>query len=171
MMAITPTTFIPKVIPKEILPESDQAVEKREFIAPAEGIGGGSRRAGAAQGGVPGGTGTAAVAAPAPTATGPVNLPEDADPPVPSPDNKAPAFPESARAAGKEGMVILKVVITVDGRVGNIQVLKGELPFVDAATAAIKAWRFTPSMLAGKPISVYRILKFPFRLSVVGGGG
>jgi len=159
--------LVPKAVPKEILPESDVALEKREWIAPAEGIGGTARRAAAgAATGVAGGTGP--VAAAAPKALAPVNLPEEATPPVESPANRRPDYPESARAAGIEGLVILKIVVTESGKVGNIQVMKGEPPFVEAAIAAVKTHTFQPAMLAGRPISVFRIIKVPFRLSVGG---
>jgi len=164
-----PPVVIPKAVPKEILPESDVAVEKREFIAPAEGLGGSARRVAAtgAPGGVPGGTGTAAPAT-GRAALAPVNLPEEATPPVESPGNRRPEYPESARAAGVEGLVILKIVVTETGRVGNIQVMKGEPPFVEAAIAAVKTYTFQPAVLAGRPIAVFRIIKVPFRLSVGG---
>jgi TonB family protein len=162
-----PPVVVPKVVPKEVLPESDVAVAKREWIPPAEGIGGSSRTAVAGvPGGVPGGTGTAAPAAP--RALAPVNLPEEATPPLESPANRRPEYPESARAAGLEGLVILKIVVTETGRVGNIQVMKGEPPFVDAAISVVKTYTFQPAMLAGRPIAVFRIIKVPFRLSVGG---
>ncbi|SRR6266545_2236957 len=164
-----PSTLVPKVIPKDVLPESDDVADKPAFVAPAEGIGGSARRY-AASGGVLGGTGTAAVAAPAPTAAGPINLPEEATPPVESPDNRRPEYPEAARAAGREGRVILKIVVTEAGTVRIFQVMKGDPPFVEAATATVKSWRYQPALLAGRPISVFRIVQIPFRLSVGGGG-
>jgi len=97
-----------------------------------------------------------------------MNLPEEATPPVESPANRRPEYPESARAAGVEGLVILKIVVTESGRVGNIQVMKGEQPFVEAAIAAVKTYTFQPAVLAGRPIAVFRIIKVPFRLSVGG---
>ncbi|MET0592737.1 MAG: energy transducer TonB, partial [Polyangiaceae bacterium] len=105
-----PPTVIPKAVPKEALPESDKVVEKREWIPPSEGIGGGSRKAGAV-GGVPGGTGSAAPAAPRPNSLAPDNLPEEATPPVESPNNTRPDYPEAARSAGIEGVVVLKFVV------------------------------------------------------------
>jgi protein TonB len=165
-----PPLLIPKAVPKEPLPESDVAIEKREFIAPAEGIGGSSRRAAttAGAGGIPGRTATAGPAI-ARAALAPMNLPEEATPPQEVPGNRRPDYPESARAAGLEGLVILKIVVTEMGRVGNIQVMKGEPPFVEAAIAAVKTHTFQPAMLAGRPIAVFRIIKVPFRLSVGAG--
>jgi periplasmic protein TonB len=163
-----PPVVVPQIVPKDVLPESDVAIEKREFIPPAEGIGG-TRKGSLAGtvGGVPGGTGTAAPAVHR-AALLPVNLPEEATPPVESPVNRRPEYPESARAAGVEGLVILKIVVTETGRVGNIQVMKGEPPFVEAAMSAVKTYTFQPAMLGGRPISVFRIIKVPFRLSVGG---
>jgi len=164
-----PPTVVPKAVPKDVLPESDAPVERREFIPPAEGIGGHGRgSAGGVTGGTPGGTGSAAPAA-GRAALLPVNLPEEATPPVESPDNRRPEYPEAARAAGQEGLVILKIVVTETGRVGNIQVLKGDAPFVEAALLAVKSYRYEPATLAGRPIAVFRIVKIPFRLSVGGG--
>jgi protein TonB len=161
-----PPTVVPKAVPKDVLPESDKVVEKREFIAPAEGIGGSSRRG--AVGGVPGGTGTAAPAAARPTSLAPVNLPEEATPAVESPSNRRPDYPEAARSSGLEGVVVLKFVITEKGQVTNIQVLKGDSPFVEAAIAVVKTYTYTPAMLDGRPIATFKTLKIPFRLSVGG---
>jgi protein TonB len=166
----TPTNLVPKEVPKEALPEGEPVANKPAFELPPEGLGGDSHATQAVVAAVA--TATAApkkVAAPAPTAVGPVDLPEDAEPAVPSPDNISPEYPESARTAGKEGMVILKIVVLENGRVGEIKVLKGEPPFVEAALAAVRTYRFQPAMLAGRPISIFRIVKVPFRLSVGGG--
>ena len=50
--------------------------------------------------------------------------------------NLAWAF-SSARSTGQEAVVVLKIVIESDGHVGKIQVMKGEEPFVSAATRAV----------------------------------
>jgi TonB family protein len=109
-----------------------------------------------------------APAAASPAYAEPINLPEEATPPGASPDNRPPTYPESARAEGKESQVILKVVIDELGRVGRIEVMRGEAPFVDAAKRAVERWTYTPALLAGRPIAVFRIIKIPFRLSVAG---
>jgi protein TonB len=151
----------PKEIPKEAPPEATPGTG-----APPAPIDEG--RSNGVAGGVRGGTGVPAEAAIVPGSAQPVNLPEEATPPVASLDNAPPAYPEVARTAGKEGLVILKVVITAEGRVENIRVLKGEPPFVEAAVLAVKGYSFKPALLDGRPIAVYRILKIPFRLSIGG---
>jgi protein TonB len=149
----------PKEIPKEAPPEAVPGTGP----APAAIDDGSSN---GVAGGVRGGTGAVQVAPVGPAA--PVNLPEEAIPPVPSADNATPTYPEVARTAGKEGMVILKIVITAEGRVTNIRVLKGESPFVEKAIAAVQTHTYKPALLDGRPIAVYRILKIPFRLSIGG---
>ncbi len=94
---------------------------------------------------------------------GPISLPEDAEPPDCS-ENQAPEYPESARATGQEAKVVLKVVVEKDGSIGRVQVLKGEEPFVSAATAAISTWRCAPASMDGQTLSVFKIINIPFRL-------
>ncbi|MBL8924334.1 MAG: TonB family protein [Myxococcaceae bacterium] len=97
-------------------------------------------------------------------ASGPMNLPEEADPPEPDENNPAPEYPEVARATGQEARVVLKVVVEKDGSVGRVQVLKGEEPFVAAALAAVKAWRFSPAQLDGQAIAVFLTIPVKFSL-------
>jgi protein TonB len=94
----------------------------------------------------------------------PINLPEAATPPRELSSNLLPEFPADMRAKGQEGLVILKLVVEVDGRVGNVQVMRGEEPFVSAALAAVKTWRYEPALVEGQPTAVFRIVKVPFRL-------
>ncbi|MBE2254437.1 MAG: TonB family protein [Myxococcus sp.] len=95
---------------------------------------------------------------------GPVNLPEEAEPPEPDEGNPAPEYPEGARATGQEARVVLKVVVEKSGAVGRVQVLKGEEPFVAAAIAAVKAWRFSPATLDDQPIAVFLTIPVKFSL-------
>lgn len=101
---------------------------------------------------------------PPPKRSDPISLPEDAEPPEPDEGNATPAFPEAMRVAGKEGLVILKIVVTDKGHVGKIEVLRGEEPFIQAALDAVKTWKFSPAMVENQPTAVYRIIKIPFRL-------
>jgi protein TonB len=94
----------------------------------------------------------------------PINLPETATPPKELSSNLLPEFPADMRARGQEGMVILKIVVEVDGRVGNIKVMRGEEPFIGAALAAVRTWRYEPALVDGQPTAVFRIVKVPFRL-------
>jgi protein TonB len=163
----------PKKIEEEVLIEKDED----SFVPQAGGSGDGSGMVAGNQGMNLGGS---ASTRPPPTEgekpkvekpkadkpkkSGPITMPEDAVPPKPVAGNAPPEFPEEARAAGVEGEVYLKIVINEDGSVGDVEVKKGEEPFVSAAVAAVKRWKYTPALVDGKPTAVYRIIKVPFKL-------
>ncbi len=94
----------------------------------------------------------------------PINLPEDATPPEAAADNALPEYPEEARAAGVEGMVILRLVIGQTGKIEKIQVLRGEEPLLTAAIKAVKKWKYRPAIVNGRPTRVFHIVKLPFRI-------
>jgi len=152
----------PVEVPKQPLPEA----EKPTVAAIKVEVGGTGSGVVPASGGPPPAEPPEEPESPAPqvAASGPMNLPEDADPPEADEDNATPEYPEAARTAGQESVVILKVVIEKDGRVGRVQVMKGEEPFIAAALSAVKSWHYSPAQLEGQPIAVYRIVKIPFRL-------
>ncbi|WP_163866599.1 TonB family protein [Myxococcus eversor] len=108
-------------------------------------------------------TGVGAPARASPT-SGPIQLPENAKPPVELAGNLQPEFPQDARAVGREGLVVLKLVVTELGEVRDVTVMRGDEPFASAATRAVRTWRYQPAMLEGRPVSVYRVVKVPFRL-------
>jgi protein TonB len=95
-------------------------------------------------------------------------LPEEGTPPVPSPSNVRPAFPEDARKQGLEGVVVLRILVAASGAVEELEVLAGEEPFVSAATAAVRSWTYQPAQLGGRPIALYREIRLPFRLRARG---
>jgi protein TonB len=153
----------PEKVPDKPPPEAEPTKEDPGPPGPGDGEGGG---------GVPGGTGTGPPAPPAPPPPPPAkpksvpqNLPDGAEPAVPDDRNVTPEFPEAARKQGVEGLVILKIVVSETGAVKDVQVMKGEEPFVSAAVAAVKTWRYKPASFQGEPIAVFKIVKVPFKLS------
>lgn len=94
----------------------------------------------------------------------PIHLPEAAVPPERLEIGSEPRYPEEARRAGREELVILKIVIDEEGRVTQVDVLRGGEPFASAAVRAVRTWRYRPATLDGNPISIYRVVKVPFRL-------
>ncbi len=78
-----------------------------------------------------------------------------------------PIYPEEARKARIMGIVIVRAVISRDGVVKDVQVLK-PLPFGldQAAVDAVKQWTFKPATLEGKPVDVYFNLTINFKLSM-----
>jgi len=149
----------PKEIPVEKPPETDAA--NAVAAAPIAVGGTGALVAGALVTGI---NSTGTVGGSLTPRAAPINLPESATPPRELDSNVSPEFPADMRSRGQEGLVILKIVVDEEGRVGTVKVMRGEEPFVGAAVAAVKAWRYSPALVAGQPTSVYRIVKIPFRL-------
>lgn len=143
----------PKEMPKEAPKEADPSQDKGVAVYGEPGEGDPAGLEGGTQGGVAGGQ------------VGAIALPEDADPPMPLKSNGVPTYPQVARAGGKTGTVILKVVILANGRVADVQVMRGDEPFVSAAVEAVKKWRYEPARYKGQPITVYRIIQIPFKLN------
>ncbi len=73
-------------------------------------------------------------------------------------------YPEVARAAKIEGVVILEATIDERGVVTDARVLRSE-PLLDAAAlTALKQWRYTPTLLNGVPVRVLMTVTFRFSL-------
>jgi protein TonB len=76
----------------------------------------------------------------------------------------APAYPELARSARVEGVVILEAVIAEDGSVREVRPLRS-IPLLDqAAVDAVRRWRYTPTLLNGQPVAVVMTVTVDFRL-------
>lgn len=143
----------PKEMPKTAPQEADPSQDKGVAVYGEAGEGDPAGLEGGSKNGVAGGQ------------VGAIALPEDAEAPLPVKSNALPAYPQEARATGKTGTVILKVVILADGRVADVQVLRGDEPFVSAAVAAVKTWKYEPARYKGQAITVYRIIQIPFKLN------
>ena len=80
-------------------------------------------------------------------------------------DGPNPEYPEEARAARIQGVVVLRTTILADGTVGDVEVERGlPLGLTEAALAAIRQWRFTPATLDGQPVAVHYVLTVRFQL-------
>jgi periplasmic protein TonB len=76
-----------------------------------------------------------------------------------------PVYPNIARTARVEGVVILEAVIDQLGRVESVRVLRS-IPLLDqAALEAVRQWRFTPTLLNGTPVSIVMVVTVNFSLS------
>lgn len=76
-----------------------------------------------------------------------------------------PRYTETARKAGVQGVVILEAVIDDQGRVTNLQVLKGLPMGLDkSAVEAVSQWRYKPATLENRPVKVIFTLTVNFQL-------
>lgn len=77
-----------------------------------------------------------------------------------------PSYSEEARAAKAQGSVILKIVVTADGRAENVQVMKrAGYGFEQQAIEAVKNWRFRPADgPGGTPVACEVQVEVTFKL-------
>jgi protein TonB len=75
-----------------------------------------------------------------------------------------PIYPEIARQARVQGVVILEAIIGADGRVQQARVLRS-VPLLDqAAINAVQSWEYTPTLLSGRPVPIIMTVTVQFRL-------
>jgi bla regulator protein BlaR1 len=66
-----------------------------------------------------------------------------------------PTYPENAKAAGLSGKVVLQVTTNEEGFVSDVKAVDGHPILADAAFAAVKQWRYSPTtLLSGEPVPV-----------------
>jgi TonB family protein len=79
--------------------------------------------------------------------------------------NVSPSYPEIAKQARVQGIVILECVISPQGNVTEVKVLRG-IPLLDqAAIDAVKQWVYAPTLLNGVPVAVIMTVTVNFKLS------
>ena len=114
--------------------------------------------------GVPGGTGTAPMDAPPPPRPAtPVPVSQLLQPPVKIHD-VSPIYPELAIRGRVEGQVVIEAVIGTTGDVQETRVLKAKPLLTEAALAAVRQWKYTPTLLSGRPVPVVMTVTVTFRL-------
>ena len=74
-------------------------------------------------------------------------------------------YPELARAKGIQGKVILNALVTVQGTVGDIQVLQGPPELVQVCIDAVKQYLFKPALACGDPVAAWVAIPISFKLS------
>jgi TonB family protein len=75
-----------------------------------------------------------------------------------------PQYPEVAKVNRVQGVVIMDCLITPEGKVAAVRVLRG-IPLLDeAAMNAVRHWEYTPTLVDGKPVPVIMTVTVNFRL-------
>ena len=78
-----------------------------------------------------------------------------------------PQYPSLARQARVQGTVVLRALITRDGKIDNLQVVSGHPLLVKSAIDAVLQWRYRPYRLNDEPVEVETHVTVNFTL----GGG
>lgn len=77
----------------------------------------------------------------------------------------APSYTESARKFGITGTVILRCVLSYDGQIRDLQVIKRRPHgLTEAVLRAARAIKFTPAQKNGKAVSMYMQLEYNFNI-------
>ena len=76
-----------------------------------------------------------------------------------------PPYPPLARQARISGTVRFTAIIARDGTIQNLTLLSGHPLLVQAATDAVRQWRYRPTLLNGEPVEVIAPIEVIFTLN------
>lgn len=76
-----------------------------------------------------------------------------------------PVYPPIAKAAGIEGTVVLRAIISRSGDVEDLEAISGRPVLARAAVQAVQQWKFRPYFLNGTAVEVQTQITVNFRLS------
>jgi len=65
-----------------------------------------------------------------------------------------PRYPPIAIQIHREGRVELHALISPEGRIESLEVISGDPLLIQSALAAVREWRYRPTILNGRPIEV-----------------
>ncbi|TCL70695.1 outer membrane transport energization protein TonB [Hydrogenispora ethanolica] len=79
----------------------------------------------------------------------------------------APGYPQAARRAGWEGVVVVRVLVDPRGGAATVTIRESSgFPLLDdTALRAVKKWRFAPATQNGKAIASFHDVRVRFRLT------
>ena len=75
-----------------------------------------------------------------------------------------PLYPDAARQAGTQGLVVLDAVIAPDGTVKSLRPVAGPELLAQSALDAVQSWRYTPYRVDGRAVEIETTVSYNFRL-------
>ena len=76
-----------------------------------------------------------------------------------------PVYPALAKSARIEGTVEFTAVISKEGTIEHLQLVRGHPLLVQAAKGAVLQWRYRPTLLNGQPVEVVTDIIVNFTLT------
>jgi protein TonB len=76
-----------------------------------------------------------------------------------------PVYPALAKSARVQGTVEFTAIISKEGTIQNLQLVRGHPLLVQAAKDAVLQWRYRPTLLNGQPVEVVTDIIVNFTLS------
>ena len=157
----------PTVIPKEIAQLKEAPLEPDAFGGVAGGVPGGvpGGQMGGVIGGVIGGMLNTGAKPPLPTGkpNAPIRVGGRVKPPKPI-SQVHPVYPLLAKQAHVQGQVQIDAILDDQGSVIDMKIVSGPPLLYQAALDALGMWRYEPTYLNDKPISVELIVTITFHL-------
>ena len=77
----------------------------------------------------------------------------------------SPKYPKQARKQRIEGTVVLRAIITKDGKIGDLQLISGHPMLAQPALDAVKKWKYRPYLKDGQAVEVETQITVNFQLS------
>jgi TonB family protein len=63
-----------------------------------------------------------------------------------------------------QGEVVMRAVISKEGKIEDVHVIKGHRLLRGAATNAVRTWQYRPFLVNGQPVEVATIVTVDFKL-------
>jgi len=81
-------------------------------------------------------------------------------------DNPAPDYPPASRELGEQGRVLVRAMVTADGRVGQVLLRKssGFNRLDQAALDSVRHWRFVPARRGSQTVSAWVVVPVAFSI-------
>jgi protein TonB len=78
-----------------------------------------------------------------------------------------PAYPYGARERGIEGAVQVRMLVTTEGTVGNIEIVDARPKgvFEESVRRTVPQWRFSPGKIQGKAVTAWVVTTIHFNLN------
>ena len=74
-----------------------------------------------------------------------------------------PIYPQAAKEAGIQDIVLLQVTIGRNGQVAGVQVSQGHPLLIEAAQDAVRQWTYQPTWINGQPVEVVGPVEVRFK--------
>jgi len=77
----------------------------------------------------------------------------------------APVYPPEAKATGISGAVLMRALISEEGKVEQVELVSGPSALTAAALDAVRQWRYKPTEINGTPVEVETTVTVIFTLT------
>jgi TonB family protein len=80
-------------------------------------------------------------------------------------DGVSPKYPKQAMKQNLQGAVVLNLSVAKNGRVESVAVVSGDPVLADAATHAVRKWKYVPYFRNDQPVEVQTTITINFRIT------